>query len=173
MASREGSPVLFLIDGYNVTKRDPATAELSLEAQRDALVRRLRVRGADLLGIGRCVVVFDARDGGAGATVSGTLPEVVFARTRTADDEIVRIAASSGQKVVIVSDDRELLARARVHATHELEQRSASSVFEAASGRRGGAKKRRGSVARDAGLPAGANRITQELKDLWLTDEDE
>ena len=28
------------------------------------------------------------------------------------------------------------------------------------------------SIARDEGLPKGANRITEELKDLWLTDEE-
>ena len=42
--------MLYLVDGYNVTRRDPATSELSLLGQRDALVARLRVRGRDLLG---------------------------------------------------------------------------------------------------------------------------
>lgn len=165
--------MLFLVDGYNVTKRDPATSGLTLEEQRDALVRRLAVRGATLLGRGRHIIVFDGRDGVAGATVSGTLPEVVFARAGSADDEIVRIAASAGHKVVIVSDDRELLARACTHAKHPVEQRPAATVFEAASGNRVASRRRRGSVARDAGLPAGANRITQELKELWLTEEDD
>lgn len=163
--------MLFLIDGYNVTKRDPATAELSIEQQREALIARLRVRGGSLLGSGRCVIVFDARDGGAGATVSGTLPEVVYARDRSADDEIVRIATAAAEKVVIVSDDRELLARACVHATHPVERRAVSTVFEAAAGTARG-RRRRGGVARDAGLPAGANRITAELKELWLTDDE-
>ena len=32
---------------------------------------------------------------------------------------------------------------------------------------------RAANIARDAGLPRGANAITRELKDLWLTGEDE
>jgi hypothetical protein len=48
--------------------------------------------------------------------------------------------------------------------------REASMCFEAARGTR--RKKARGSIARDAGLPRGANAITRELKDLWLSDED-
>lgn len=164
--------MLFLIDGYNVTKRDPATAALSLEGQRDALVARLRTRSADLLGSGRYVIVFDASEGGIAPPVSGNLPEVVFARDRSADDEIVRIATSASQKVVIVSDDRELLARVGTHAKHEVERRAAATVYESARGA-SSKKRRRGSVARDSGLPAGANRITQELKDLWLSEDDE
>ena len=42
-----------LIDGYNVTKGDPATRECSLEEQRTSLMRRLRARRDTLLGAGR------------------------------------------------------------------------------------------------------------------------
>ena len=58
--------------------------------------------------------------------------------------------------------------RAQAQAGARLERREASCCFEAAgkgSKRKTGA---RGSVARDAGLPRGANAITRELKDLWL-----
>ena len=87
--------MLYLVDGYNVTHRDSATSALSLLGQRDALVARLRVRGRDLLGSGRIVVVFDG-EGGPGLSTGGGVPvEIVYAHTRSADDEIVRIASSA------------------------------------------------------------------------------
>lgn len=160
--------MLFLVDGYNVTHRDPATAPLSLLEQREALVARLRIRGRDLLGNGRIVVVFDG-EGGPGLSTGGGVPvEIVYAHARSADDEIVRIAAKSRQNVVVVSNDRGLLERAQAHAGARLEARGSSCCFEAAG--RGSRRKAtsRGSVAREGGLPRGANAITRELKDLWL-----
>jgi len=163
--------MLFIVDGYNVTRRDPATSALSLQDQREALVARLRVRGSDLLGNGRVVVVFDG-EGGPGLSTGGGVPvEIVYAHKTSADDEIVRIAAKSKSAVVVVSSDRDLGRRASERATVQVEVREASTCFEAARGKP--RPKSRGSVARDAGLPRGANAITRELKDLWLTDEDE
>ena len=77
----------YLIDGHNVTMRDPATRGLSTEEQRDALVRRLATRGAQLLGAGRITVVFDGRTADAPPT-SGAL-EVRFSAGESADDVIV------------------------------------------------------------------------------------
>jgi predicted RNA-binding protein with PIN domain len=163
--------MLFLVDGYNVTRRDPATGGLSLLEQREALVARLRVRGRDLLGTGRIVVVFDG-EGGPGLSTGGGVPvEIVYAHQHSADEEIVRIAGRSKQKVVVVSSDRELVARARAKATVESEAREASTCFEAARGKP--RKQSRGSIARDAGLPRGANAITRELKDLWLKEDEQ
>jgi predicted RNA-binding protein with PIN domain len=162
--------MLYLVDGYNVTRRDPATASLSLLEQREALAARLRVRGRDLLGNGRIVVVFDG-EGGPGLSTGGEVPvEIVYAHQRSADDEIVRIASRSKSPVTVVSSDRALGQRARERATVEVEVREASTCFEAARGAR--RKKARGSIARDAGLPRGANAITRELKDLWLSEDD-
>jgi predicted RNA-binding protein with PIN domain len=162
--------MLFIVDGYNVTRRDPATSALSLEDQRDALVARLRVRGRDLLGMGRIVVVFDGQ-GGPGLSTGGDVPvEIVYAHKHSADDEIVRIAAKAKSPVVVVSSDRDLGRRASERATVKVEVRESSTCFEAARGKP--RPKARGSIARDAGLPRGANAITRELKDLWLTEED-
>lgn len=162
--------MLFLVDGYNVTRRDPATAALPLQDQREALAARLRVRGRELLGSGRIVIVFDG-EGGPGLSCGGEVPvEIVYAHQRSADDEIVRIASRSKGPVAVVSSDRALGQRARERATVTVDVREASTCFEAARGNR--RKKARGSIARDAGLPRGANAITRELKDLWLSDED-
>ena len=161
--------MLFLVDGYNVTRRDPATRSLQLESQRDALVARLRARGGDLLGSGRIVVVFDG-EGGPGLSTGGDVPvEVVYAHERSADDEIVRIAAAAQGGVAVVSSDRGLVERVRTHGRDAI-AREASCCFDGAraAGRRGS----RGTIAREAGLPKGANAITRELKGIWL-DNDE
>jgi predicted RNA-binding protein with PIN domain len=161
--------MLYLVDGYNVTRRDPATCDLSLAEQRDALVARLRVRGRDLLGRGRIVVVFDG-EGGPGLSTGGEVPvEIVYAHARSADDEIVRIAAGAGQPVTIVSSDREVGGRATQRSAAKVTVREASTCFEAARGAR--RKRARGTISRDAGLPRGAAAITRELKDLWLSND--
>jgi predicted RNA-binding protein with PIN domain len=162
--------MLILVDGYNVTRRDPATGGLSLYEQREALVARLRVRGRDLLGTGRIIVVFDGQDGPGLSTGGGVPVEIIYAHKHSADDEIVRITGNATEKVVVVSSDRELVARIRAKAAGESEAREASVCFEAARGK--ARSKARGSIARDAGLPRGANAITRELKDLWLKDDD-
>ena len=162
--------MLYLVDGYNVTRRDSATSALSLLEQREALVARLRVRGRDLLGSGRIVVVFDGQ-GGPGLSTGGDVPvEEVYAHDRSADDEIVRIAGQASDFVVVVTNDRELAARATSIAAGRVEVRESSGCFEAARGKRRPAS--RGSVAREGGLPRNANAITRELKDLWLDSED-
>ena len=163
--------MLFLVDGYNVTRQDPATSEFSLLDQREALVARLRVRGRDLLGDGRIVVVFDVESGPGLSTGGGVPVEIVYAHQHSADDEIVRIASRSKVPVTVVSSDRALARRASERVTVAVEVRESSTLFEAARGRP--RKRSRGSIARDSGLPRGANAITRELKELWLTDEDE
>lgn len=151
----------FLVDGYNVTRQDPATAELELAGQREALVARLAVRGADLLGTGPIVVVFDGRSGGGSDSRRGSV-EVRFSRDEPADDLIVRLAR---QGDTVVTSDRGLADRVRGAGVRVL---TAPTCFD---GRRPKRRKVR-YPASGAGLPPGANKVTEELKRLWLTDEE-
>jgi hypothetical protein len=153
----------FIVDGHNVTMRDPATRNLTTEEQRDALVRRLAVRGRQLLGAGAITVVFDGRT--ADAPPSAGALEVRFSGEEIADDVIVRIA-TAGDGVTVVTDDRGLGARVRA-ANERARVLGCESLFEATA-----PKRRRGAryPASTAGLPSGANRITEELKKLWLED---
>jgi hypothetical protein len=58
-------------DGYNVTKGDPSIRQRSLDDQRESLVRRLAVSGADL--------------------------QLRFTLGETADEAIVRLARGSSE----------------------------------------------------------------------------
>ena len=164
--------MLFFVDGYNVTRSDPATRDLDLESQRDHLVRRLRARGGPMLGAGRIVVMFDAAQGAPTAAENTAPLTVVFTRTGTADDAIVKAVANTAEKVVVVSNDRELLERVRIHAKGPVESRPASACYEEA-GKGSSRKGKKPSPRRDTGVPRGANAITEELKRIWLDKEDQ
>lgn len=152
----------YVVDGYNVTKRDPATSGLPLEAQREALVARLAVRGRDLLGPGEVTVVFDGAEGGGGEARRGSVT-VRYARGESADDVVVRLATGPG--VVVVTSDGGLARRVAGPGVRVV---GAESCFEGRAARRTRGRYPAGTV----GLPPGANEITRELKDLWLTDEE-
>jgi len=152
----------FLVDGYNVTKRDPATARLPLETQRESLIARLAVRGSDLLGSGAITVVFDGiPEAGVGAFRRGTV-DVRFSRIESADDVIARLAEGGG--VTVVTSDTGLAIRVGAVGARVL---GAEVCFEERKGKRG-----KRYPASGAGLPPGANRVTEELKKLWLPDEE-
>jgi predicted RNA-binding protein with PIN domain len=96
----------WLIDGYNLIRRDPALASReaeSLEAGRVALCRLL-AQAARFSG-DRFTVVFDGRGaGGSGTGVAGV--SVVFSSAReTADHVLARLAVGGG---AVVSNDREV-----------------------------------------------------------------
>jgi len=104
----------WLVDGYNVIRRDPelqAREAESLEAGRRALLHLIaRARRAMQ---DEFTVVFD------GARISGAAPtagriRVVFSRPPlTADDEIMRLARQLRSGAVVVSSDRKIQDAAR------------------------------------------------------------
>lgn len=147
----------FVVDGYNVTMADPATVRLEAEAQRAALVRRLIARGELLLGRGAIVVVFDGHSDGRTEGASGI--DVRYSGSREADDVIVELARPG---VTVVTSDGGLRARAEARGARVV---PSSAVFEASPAQR---RRSRRYPATTAGLPKGANRITEELKRIWL-----
>lgn len=152
----------YLVDGYNVTKRDPATSRLSLEQQREALVARLATRGTGLLGPGPIMVVFDGvPDAGVGTFRRGPV-EVRFSRLESADDLIARLAEEGG--VTVVTSDTGLAIRVGAHGARVL---SADVCFEGRA-----VKPHPRYPASSAGLPKGANKVTEELKKLWLDEKE-
>ena len=97
----------WLIDGYNVIRRDPdlrAAEAGSLEAGRRALLARLaeHARSAG----DRFTVVFDGAPVPGPAAAPGRM-EVVFSRPPLkADDVLVRLARREGAGAVVVTSDR-------------------------------------------------------------------
>jgi len=130
--------MLYLVDGYNITKGDPATRGLSLESQRDALVARLRARGRELLGSGTIAVVFDG-DVEQGAHQSDAYPVVVeFSRGQSADDAIVRVAARMPrEQVSLVTSDRGLAERVQAHLGARVTVLGRESLYDAEQTRHG------------------------------------
>lgn len=163
--------MLYLVDGYNVTRSDPATRDADIEFQREALVTRLRVRGRDLLGVGRIVVVFDGRFG-LGLPSGDAAPiDVRFARGESADDLIVRLADTERGQVTVVTSDSGLAGRVLGLGATRVSVLPRERAYDGAKGgrARGGSKRY---PARAAGLPPGANKVTEELKNIWLPDDD-
>lgn len=157
-----------VVDGFNVTMADAATRRLSRDEQVAALVRRIATRDAARLGASRVTVVFD---GDRPEGVSGRRVELRFARGETADDVIVSIAAASEEPLLVVTSDRELRERVLDAASAPVEFRGCSSMFEAAVARRSSRAKRERMPGSSVGLPEGANRITEELKKIWLEED--
>ncbi|MDZ4180186.1 MAG: NYN domain-containing protein [Coriobacteriia bacterium] len=167
------APMIFLVDGYNVTKSDPATRDATLEEQRAALLARLRARGRDLLGGGRIVVVFDARGGPGPSQGGGGGIEVVFERGGTADDAIERLARSAKEPVCLVSSDRQLAGRVTAHSRYGVDVRSGSVLYDdarPARPRRSG--RSRADLQNEFGVPSGGNSITRELEGIWLDEKE-
>lgn len=161
------APMLFLVDGYNVTRADDVTCRLLPDDQRLALMRRLAVRGRGLLGAGRIVVVWDKGFNAGEESLPGA--EAIFSLGEIADDVIVRMAERESGPVTVVTADRELKAR-----VHERKGRSAtalpvSTLFEDAPLTR--AKRRPPAREAHGGLPQGHAEITKELTDVWLPKE--
>lgn len=125
----------WLVDGYNVIRRDPelrAREAESLESGRRALVH-LIARARRALQDEFTVVFDGARIGGATPT-AGRI-RVVFSRPpQTADDELIRLARRGGSGAVVVSSDRKIQDAARRAGSAVL---SAEQFVEALEAREG------------------------------------
>jgi predicted RNA-binding protein with PIN domain len=160
--------MLFLVDGYNVTRADDATRRLLPDDQRLALMRRLAARGRGLLGPGRIVVVWDKGLRAGEESLPGV--EAVFSLGETADDVIVRMAEAAEGAVTIVTADRELKSRVRERKGRSTATLPTSTLFEDARQTR--AKRRSMTSGPESGLPEGHADITKELADVWLPKEE-
>lgn len=162
--------MLLLVDGYNVTMRDPATSGHSKEAQRDALVARLAAHAGRLAPRGKIVAVFDAKAELGHSTEPRGPVTAVYARV--ADDEIVRRCASATGEVTVATSDMRLRARISQDVGRHVRFLEAEELSEAGVAR--SRKKASGArMAREVGLPKGANDVTEELKKLWLSEDEQ
>jgi predicted RNA-binding protein with PIN domain len=159
--------MLFLVDGYNVTRADEATRHMLPNDMRLALMRRLAARGRGLLGAGRIVVVWDRGHNAGDEDIGGV--EAVFSLDGIADDLIVRMAENEAGPVTIVTADRELKSRVRERRGRSTAILPTSTLFESAEQMH--AKRRPPQRAAHGGLPNGHAQITKELEEVWLPEE--
>lgn len=157
--------MLFLVDGYNVTRADAATRNLLPDDQRLALMRRLAARGRGLLGAGRIVVVWDKGLNAGDESLPGV--EAVFSLGEIADDIIVRMAERESGPVTIVTADRELKSRVRERKGRSTLMLPCETLFDSAEQTH--AKRRPARREAHGGLPAGHEKITAELEKEWLS----
>jgi uncharacterized protein len=97
----------WLVDGYNVIRRDPDLAQHEARGLEDGRAALLRViAGAARASGDPFTVVFDGARRSGGAPASGQV-QVVFSRPpETADDVLRRLAAQLRSGAVVVSSDR-------------------------------------------------------------------
>lgn len=127
----------WLIDGYNVIRRDAALASRereSLQAGREALLRLLGPvarRTGD-----RFTVVFDGAGIGRAPGQSAGLVQALFSRPgETADAVLTRLAARAGAGSAVVSSDRAVCqAATRAGATAVTAEEFLSRVARGAPG---------------------------------------
>lgn len=127
----------WLIDAYNVIRRDAALASRereSLQAGREALLRLLGLaarRTGD-----RFIAVFDGAGIGRGLGQSAGLVQALFSRPgETADAVLTRLAARAGAGTAVVSSDRAVRqAAARAGAVAVTAEEFLSRVARGAPG---------------------------------------
>jgi predicted RNA-binding protein with PIN domain len=138
----------WLIDGYNVIRRDPdlrAREAESLEAGRRALQHRLARAHRDPRD--EFTVVFDGAGLPGGAPPGGRI-RVIFSRPpMSADDELMRLARQWQSGAVVVSSDRKVQDAARRAGSAALTAEQFLAALEPASGVSAGS---------DRGLSAGS-----------------
>jgi predicted RNA-binding protein with PIN domain len=160
----------WLIDGYNVIRRDPhlrSREAESLEAGRRALLHLLARAHRDRRD--EVIVVFD------GARVSGGTPSegrirVLFSRPpSTADDELMRLARQWREGAAVVSSDRRIQDAARragcpvLEVTQFLEGLEAGASLESRDSGNDAAPTKRGNPRR---LSKKARRDQRALRRL-------
>ena len=162
----------WLIDGYNVIRRDPelhAHEAASLEAGRAALVMllaRVASRVSD-----NFTIVFDGARRTGGAPGPGRV-QVMFSRPpETADDVLRRLAGTLREGAVVVSSDRAVQDSARRGGSVAV---SAEAFIEAATGPTevdedadddGVARPRRGPSRRPSREARDAERVLRRLRE--------
>lgn len=141
----------------------PALGELSLEAQRESLIRFLEIRRPQGSSRNDVTVVFDGREDVFGGGLPGPV-RVIFSKTGTADHVICRIVEERPKENwVVVTDDREIQFAVKAAGARIMK---VAAFLEKGKG-----------PAPKSGKPAspknGLNtrqqmKINDELKNIWL-----
>lgn len=150
-----------LVDGYNVIKRNPELAKLSLEQARKQLASRLTATKWPF-PVQLIHLIFDAKDSdGSSYRISSTL------QIRFADDADEAIQQQirklpNPRQSLLISDDQKLRSTAKAHGVSVL---SSSCLFGPKRAPVGSVKKQ---AEPEKISQAEARRINEELSKHWL-----
>ncbi len=161
----------FLIDGYNLIKRNPAFASKSLEDGRQSFVgfiERDRPQGSIR---NQVTVVFDGKPGMYGFPAAHEI-KVLFTEYESADDLIKRSVEGSKNKkdIVVVTDDRQLMLYVRGCGASVM---SGGDFFKRAKAGKTPAKGKGPSADRSKVITSTfEHAVNQEFEKIWLKKKD-
>ena len=155
----------FVLDGYNIIKRNPSWQTQPLIQARQTLLEsivRERLCGSPR---NKVTIVFDSRNTTPEKQVIGGI-RMIFADRSYADEQILRLLeeAPNPKEMVVVTDDRELSCRARHRNARVI------AVKEFIKPKTGSSRNRDKEDKFLAKTIEGvvASRITDELRRVWL-----
>ena len=159
-----------ILDGYNVIYAVPELArqmDRSLEAAREALVRRCEAYRARRGNIGQIYVVFDGRDdecSGASEQQHGRVTVCFTQPPEEADQRILRlIEAERPGRCVVVSNDNEVFNNARAYGARVISVQEFAQQIRPARP----AKASRGRPRPDADKPTLSVPEAQQITDEY------
>lgn len=164
MNSRLGYTVL--VDGYNVIKRHPAWADLSLPQGRASILEHLRqVRWP--FPVSKLIIVFDAQEDRLARVDSAAHAIEIRYAVPTADFVIQETIRQSRHPewLVCISDDRAILHTAK---SHQAKFYPGRWLFTRQSAQHAPFSRKQGNSAEKLLPAAQARMITEELARRWL-----
>ena len=175
----------YILDGYNVIHKLPnALKQDKLEGQRDYLVRFIEMYQPQGSANNRVTIVFDGKSEFASLMAPSTL-QIVFSKDETADDWIKRFVEDSKVRnnIVVITNDRDIqyMVRAlgaRFASVDEFLAKAKSKArlkYEHLDIKLSAAKKKSLSEPKKVKDISEniQNKITSELKNIWLKKEKE
>lgn len=158
----------FLIDGYNLIKRNPAFAGKKLEDGRQALISFIEHNRPQGSRQNSVTIVFDGKPGMYGLPYAQEI-SIVFTEYESADDLIkYRVETSKNKKeIVVVTDDKQLMLYVRslgsgVMSVGEFYKRTSSAKQPAP---KGGKPQQKPKVI----TASFEHSVNQEFEAIWLS----
>ncbi|MFH2137909.1 MAG: NYN domain-containing protein [Candidatus Omnitrophota bacterium] len=158
----------YIIDGYNVIKQVTFLTGKKLRDGRDGLVRFIEKYRPQGSAKNEVTIVFDGKAEISSPAIQSSV-QVIFSKNETADDKIKRMVESAGnsRQMVIVSDDKEIMFYCRsLGANVKSVKEFLDSSFAAKNRLKPAEKIEKAELSSDI-----ADKITEDLKKLWLNKE--
>lgn len=158
--------VHYIIDGYNVLKQLPDLERRPLKEGRWGLIRYFEIYRPQGSSKNKVTLVFDGKS-------DVLLPpqrklkkinmEIIFSQDETADDKIEKLVSqiSNPKQVIVVTDDRELGEKVKIHGVKLLKVKEFAKEKFPKPDRLSLKAKTTLTIER-------AEKITKELEEFWL-----